>query len=474
MNKYKSWFIFSSKLVILMFSDFLAYFCSFSIALFIRDIIPSIFSDIQFPHFSHIYYQNPESWFFLLIIFAVFLIKELYYCQRTFWNEFLIIEKYLFVSVLLSYLVLFNFPIFLPLLSRLLLVILFLLLLIFIPLFRLIIKFFVLSRSIFQIPVIIVSDQDEMDNIVNLTNFLNRDFYFGFKPIGFFDYTGNGCQHPYLHTYQSIDQLPLDMTVFLACKDTQSQAISELYARYNVIYAIPYKSGILVNADNQYLFSERLFVIKFENKLNSLTAGFFKLLMDKVLSFLIIICISPLIILVILLIKLTSPGPIFYHQTRVGKGGKSFKIFKFRTMHLDADQKLKVLLEENPVLKLEWEKYYKLKKDPRITPIGGFLRKYSIDELPQLFNVLLGSMSLVGPRPFVLGEIEEIDPNLLTTYAKVKPGLTGLWQVTGRNNNDRIQRIKIDMWYIQNWKLSLDIIILLNTPLSVLRAEGAS
>ncbi len=154
-------------------------------------------------------------------------------------------------------------------------------------------------------------------------------------------------------------------------------------------------------------------------------------------------------------------------------GGKIFKMWKFRSMYTDADEKLKTLLAENPELKKEWDTYFKLKDDPRITPIGAFLRKYSIDEFPQLFKVMSGEMSLIGPRPFVRGEIEEINPNLLPLYAQVKPGLTGLWQVSGRNETDRVQKINIDMWYIQHWSLSLDIMIILNTPKAVLTARGA-
>ena len=196
--------------------------------------------------------------------------------------------------------------------------------------------------------------------------------------------------------------------------------------------------------------------------------------MDRILSVIFLLLLCPLFFIITILLKILSPGPTFYSHERIGKDGKKFKIWKFRTMYVDADQKLQQLLATNKELKKEWDTFFKLKNDPRIVPIGSFLRKYSLDELPQLFNVVNGTMSIVGPRPFVEGEIESLNASLLPLYAQVKPGLTGLWQVSGRNEIDRLERMNIDVWYIQNWSPSLDLLILLNTPFAVLSARGAS
>ncbi|PQO43890.1 exopolysaccharide biosynthesis polyprenyl glycosylphosphotransferase [Blastopirellula marina] len=177
-------------------------------------------------------------------------------------------------------------------------------------------------------------------------------------------------------------------------------------------------------------------------------------------------------------IKLSSPGPIFYGQKRVGRFGKEFTAWKFRTMRQNADQVLNQYLESDPALKAEWEETHKLKRDPRITSIGGLLRKTSLDELPQLWNILVGDMSAVGPRPIVDSPTYDRDymvayPQEFAAYKSVRPGLTGMWQITCRNSGRYEMRIYWDMYYIRNWSLWLDVYIVLRTVRTVLLREGA-
>lgn len=186
----------------------------------------------------------------------------------------------------------------------------------------------------------------------------------------------------------------------------------------------------------------------------------------------------PLMGLIALAIKLTNPGPIFYKQDRVGRFRKPFRAIKFRSMVCNADQKLKSYLEAHPELRAEWKETHKLQNDPRITRIGSFLRKSSLDELPQLFNVLRGDMSLVGPRPLIEhGEYDQryIDehPEVFELYQLVRPGITGLWQISGRNTLPYIQRVALDRYYLQNWSLTLDIFILWKTLKTAVLREGA-
>jgi Undecaprenyl-phosphate galactose phosphotransferase WbaP len=170
--------------------------------------------------------------------------------------------------------------------------------------------------------------------------------------------------------------------------------------------------------------------------------------------------------------KITDPGPIFFGQRRVGKDRKIFKCWKFRTMVVGAEDILAKWLEENPEIKEEFQKDFKLKNDPRVTKLGNFLRKTSLDELPQLWNVLNGTMSLVGPRPIVEKEVEKYG-EYAETFFRVLPGITGLWQISGRNDVDYKDRIELDMYYIKNWTVWLDIYVLFGTIPAVLKRKGA-
>ena len=163
---------------------------------------------------------------------------------------------------------------------------------------------------------------------------------------------------------------------------------------------------------------------------------------------------------------------MLYRQRRLGKDGKSFDVFKFRTMRQDADEVLARYLEENPGLREEWEKDRKLKHDPRITRVGHFLRKSSLDELPQLLNVVRGEMSLVGPRPIVEDEIVKYG-EVYADYCRVRPGITGLWQVSGRNNTTYEERVSLDRYYVTNWCIWMDLWILARTFPVVLTGYGA-
>jgi Undecaprenyl-phosphate galactose phosphotransferase WbaP len=180
----------------------------------------------------------------------------------------------------------------------------------------------------------------------------------------------------------------------------------------------------------------------------------------------------PLTLLFAALIKLDSRGPIFYGQTRLGRNGKHFTAWKFRSMVADADAALKAHLEAHPELREEWERDRKLKNDPRVTRMGRLLRKTSLDELPQLWNVLCGEMSLVGPRPIVDEEVEKYDKNY-RLYTSVRPGLSGMWQVSGRSDTDYKQRVWLDAYYVRNWSVWLDAYILARTVKTVLLGKGA-
>ena len=171
---------------------------------------------------------------------------------------------------------------------------------------------------------------------------------------------------------------------------------------------------------------------------------------------------APLLLLLAVLVKLSSKGSVFYCQRRIGRGYRGFGCLKLRTMRKDADRVLAQVLASDPELRAEFERDFKLKNDPRITPIGKFLRRSSLDELPQFINVLKGEMSVVGPRPIVWDELERYGRNM-DQVLSVRPGLTGLWQVSGRNNLPYETRVKLDLFYARNRSFWLDLGIILRT-----------
>lgn len=208
---------------------------------------------------------------------------------------------------------------------------------------------------------------------------------------------------------------------------------------------------------------------------HNLTITFYYTL-KRFIDILIILFFSPIIIpifvILMLLVKCTSKGPIFYGHKRIGKNGKEFKCWKFRTMVYNSQEILEQILATDPVRAAEWEAERKFKDDPRITKFGRFLRKTSLDELPQLINILLGQMSLVGPRPVTKPELEKY--GYYKSYVlSVLPGLSGMWQVNGRSETSYEERIYFDTFYIQNWSIWLDLWILIKTVYVVIKGKGA-
>jgi Undecaprenyl-phosphate galactose phosphotransferase WbaP len=199
---------------------------------------------------------------------------------------------------------------------------------------------------------------------------------------------------------------------------------------------------------------------------------FLKRFMDLILTVILGLVLAPLLLLIAIAIKIDSRGPVLYRQRRIGRGGREFLAWKFRSMLTDADRTLQQYLEENPVFMEEWVASRKLKNDPRTTRLGRLLRRTSLDELPQLWNVIRGEMSLVGPRPIVQEEISRYGADY-ETYTWVMGGLTGLWQVSGRSETSYRKRIAYDRFYVHNWSVWLDICILFRTVSTVLSRVGA-
>lgn len=198
------------------------------------------------------------------------------------------------------------------------------------------------------------------------------------------------------------------------------------------------------------------------------SALFIKRGLDVFLSLLALILLLPLMTVIALIIRWDSPGPAIYAQERFGWRGRTFRCYKFRTMHLHSEWKLTELLARDPAARQEWERYRKLRcRDPRVTRVGHLLRRYGLDELPQLFNVLKGEMSLIGPRPYLIEEQPLIGPEL-NVILQMRPGITGLWQVLGKSELPFRQRVRLEAWYVRHWSLRLDLAILIRTVRAVL------
>jgi Undecaprenyl-phosphate galactose phosphotransferase WbaP len=252
----------------------------------------------------------------------------------------------------------------------------------------------------------------------------------------------------------------------------QTQKIVELRRRFRrVIVVNPetsgFRGGLALRAS---LFPPH--GIDISDHLPSRGGRLFKRTFDLALAILVCPALLLLTIVVALLNKATSPGPVFFGHERIGKDGRRFKAWKFRTMVMNADVLLRQHLEQQPHLQEEWERTHKLQDDPRVTTIGRYLRRTSLDELPQIWNVLRGEMTLIGPRPIVQEEVARY-ADAYSLYTRVRPGLTGLWQVSGRTGTTYPQRVALDSFYVRKWSVWLDLYIFLRTFRAVLTGDGA-
>ena len=238
------------------------------------------------------------------------------------------------------------------------------------------------------------------------------------------------------------------------------------------VSVVPAMRGVpLFGTDMSYFFSHEVAMLKLRNNLRYWPARLLKRVFD-LFAALVLLVLGVLPLLYIALRIRRDGGPAMFAHQRVGQSGKVFPCFKFRTMQVDAEERLRELLANDPAARAEWAREFKLRNDPRITPIGQFLRRTSLDELPQLFNVIRGEMSLVGPRPVIRAELARYGDDV-DYFLMVRPGMTGLWQVSGRNDTSYETRVYLDTWYVKNWSLWYDIAIMFKTIRVVLNKDGA-
>ena len=256
-------------------------------------------------------------------------------------------------------------------------------------------------------------------------------------------------------------------------KEKLQELISEIQPHVKNISFVPDLIGTpMSSVEPAILFSEKILMLNLRNNLSRPYNRAFKRIFDLVLTIVGGLMISPALLVIALAVAIDNRGRVIFAHRRVGAAGKKFPCYKFQTMVPDAEARLKKYLAENPEARREWEESFKLTNDPRVTRLGGWLRRKSLDELPQLWNVIRGEMSLVGPRPIVQAEVPRYGKNI-REYYMVLPGITGMWQVSGRSDTTYPERVAMDTWYVRNWSVWIDLMYLFKTVKAVFTGRGA-
>ena len=346
---------------------------------------------------------------------------------------------------------------------------------------RYVIKRLLVHAGLWQVPVLVVGAGKTAEL---LDQAFRQDPNMGYQIAGLLEDNPEertlANQYPVLGRFDEAEQVIREhriQNVILAAPGLPREKLIELFYRIQHetrnIAIIPDLFGLPVgNLEIETFFDQKLILMRTHNNMASWSNQLLKLLLDFIGAMVGCFIFLPIYALLAFLIYIDSPGPILFSHRRVGQSGKEFSCYKFRTMVPNAQAELQKYLQTYPECLREWEETYKLKNDPRITRLGRWLRKTSLDELPQFLNVLKGEMSLVGPRPIVQDEVAKYG-QFIDDFYMVKPGITGFWQVGGRNDVSYDDRVRMDSWYVRNWSVWLDLVILLKTVRYVLTGKGA-
>jgi len=440
-------------------------------------IVPSLYPrDLPLDFFHHL------AWVVSIVI-VYFTIEGLYFLRLPFWRETRRLCKVVSLSFLLI-LAAISLGKMSSEFSRTVLVLCCLFALVLMPLGRLGAKTLLWRWGLWARPVLILGAGKTGELVAQA---LARDRYLGYQVYGFLDddpakknVKVNGNHFPVLGGFKDWEEVMAHSKVrdlIVAAPGMPSTRLVDLVNRLqrtaSSVLVIPDLFGLPVaGVKADYFFDEQILSFRLHNNLANPFNRAMKRAFDLTAGLLVFLCALPLFLAIALAIKLDSPGPVLFFHRRTGFRGREFTCYKFRTMVANAQEALTELLKTNPRLQQEWENHYKLKNDPRVTRVGKFLRRTSLDELPQLINVLKGEMSLVGPRPVTEKEIAHFGA-YGEDYLLVRPGITGLWQVSGRADVDYRRRIRLESWYVRNWSLWLDVTLLIRTVAVVLARRGA-
>lgn len=462
--------------IFLWFGDFFAFFSSFFISLMLLPFIND--NQIAFPK------EELDEYIFIHLVISLgcvcwFWVHLRHYTYRKpFWFELKEIFRTLVIFFVIELAIIAFSKLYV---SRTLWMLTWFWALILVPIVRIFFKKLLLKLNLYQKDTVIIGSGQNAKDVYRA---LAGESYLGFSLCYFVSsdiIPENGKNEIKVIDARnkdiiSLQQLDTKAVQFILALDDEMILDSWLrylaLNKYRSVSVIPNIRGIpLYGTDMSFLFSHEILLLRVNNNLAKRSSRILKRIMDVLGSLGIIILLSPVLLYLYFSVKKDGGNAIYGHP-RIGRNGKIFKCLKFRSMVVNSKEVLDELLRTDPEARAEWEKDFKLKNDPRITKIGAFIRKTSLDELPQLFNVLKGEMSLVGPRPIVADELERYQ-DYVEYYLMAKPGMTGLWQVSGRNDVDYNTRVYFDSWYVKNWSLWNDIAILFKTVNVVLKKDGA-
>lgn len=409
------------------------------------------------------------GWQLLLYILAL-LYTGLYHARAPFWHEVKLAVKSMVGAFNLNIIFILFIDGEKMYFSLFVATLMFLFNLFVLPITRYFVKKSIIGLGIWQKPIIILGD----GKIANLfIKGINNEVFMGYKHYQV--KTEKAKNFKYVN---SLIKETGARDIFVADAGLSKRQLVEMINTLqqkstNVVLIPELMSSSLLEVELDCLFDNKSLLVFMHNNLSSRWTRILKRMSDLLLGTIAFFISCPIMLVIAIAIRLDSKGNAVFTQERLGKGEKRYKCYKFRTMYFDNDQILAEYLKKNPEAKEEWEIYNKLRGfDPRLTRVGKIIRKFSLDELPQLLNVIKGEMSLVGPRPYLPREREKMDI-YADTILKIPPGITGLWQVSGRNEIDFDGRLAIDTWFVRNWTLWKDITILFRTVGAVLSKTGA-
>jgi Undecaprenyl-phosphate galactose phosphotransferase WbaP len=465
--------------ITLIFSDVITIFICFLLAYLIRiEFLPSLFN--RFEETIIFTIPNYLNYSYLALVWPViFFYKNLYTKRFFFWEEVKVLLKGTTLSSALVLILILISKRKIPF-SIALVILLWISSLFLFPLFRLFTKNLLMRMSIWKKKLIILGTNETS---FSLFKGIIQNRTLGYEILGFLEDTPQNSKEFHgaeilgaVSEFENLVKTHDSKDIMIAMPDFPKEKLNQLImkceGRCESLWIVP-RIGDILTTGVELESIGRVLGLRTKKNLEKPWNKLFKIIFDMCLSFLLIFLLLPFFVIIGVAVKLDSKGSILYIQKRLGKKKRLFNLYKFRSMYTDSEEKLGDYIKDHPAAKEEWEKFKKLKNfDPRVTRVGEFIRKYSLDELPQLYNVIQGKMSIVGPRPYLAEEIDGEDTFKLVV-TKVRPGITGLWQISGRSDLFFEERLELDEYYIRNWDVWLDITILFKSIKVWLSKKGA-
>lgn len=439
--------------ILVLCSDILALYVSIICAFYTRALLEGCFSLVPLGHGLSLYLSK---WWVIAVVMILIAYYGGYGITINFWDDFLVLIRSFFVSFLIVW-VLLSLQKEAETVSRIIITISFMYMVAVVPCCRFLLKFLLFRLCDIRGNACLLGEPGEKE--LEIVKTLNSEWYSGYKIV---------------EVIRIGSVTKAYTTCFVPLRYADEELIKNIKSIFKNLILISELSGLsFMNTEIKTFLSKNILLITTDSGLLSVQKMVFKRVFDIVLSLCSIIIFLPLLIVIPIIIKLDSRGPVFFTHRRVGKNLKEFTMLKYRTMHAFSERVIEEFLITHPEAYKELQERNKIKEDPRVTRFGKILRKTSLDELPQLFNVLKGDMSIVGPRPDAKEAVENFLSEYKRIYMRVRPGITGLWQVSGRSEIVYKERVKLDYLYVLNWSVWLDFVIILKTFYTILSVRGA-